>query len=401
MKTQFFKSLSFGLLLSVALLSTSCKENEILNEVTPTEADKSDKLGIPTKFDEIGFALLLEEYMEPKVAGFGYAIYNDGKEYYRTNGGDGWARKKIETPFQLHGAIVKQEIVTSTQFVTAVAVMRALEIYNLSLSSKVWPFLPKFWVPSDEFKSLTFERLLAHKTGLINYNDLTKLRQTVEGPVNNALFSTESYQNNDVNYLLLGIILPYIQAKKLADIGSSSMLNTLNKFDENFVDYGSYFRSFVRTNVFTPAGLNTPTLVDWQPWDHNGTYSPSLATKGYPSKNGEEPGIVKGINRFNCGVTGLYISASEFGKIQSAVAKNKVISATSLTNMKTKMLGFDNKLVGTKGAYYWKRGVGDNCETMIFDFGKVQVAVFANSLQSDISSPTVLAQMFENSFIPL
>lgn len=390
------------LILSAVLFSTSCKEEEVLlqEEVSP-EAGKAAKLGIPTKFNEIEFAKYLEEYIEPQVAGYGYAIYNDGKEYFRTNGGDGWARKKIESSFQIHGANIKQEIVTTTQFVTALAVIRALEKYNLSLSTPVWTYLPKYWIPSAKFKTLTFERLLAHKTGLINYKDLTKLDDTVEGAVNNSIYSQGLYENNDVNYLLLGIILPYVQAKEQAKQGNSTLLTKLDKAEENFPDYGATFRDFVRANVFTPAGLANANLIDWQPWDINGTFSPSLATKGYPTKDGDEPGESKGINRFDCGVTGLYLSAVEFAKLQSAVAQFKVISFDDLNAMKSKLLGFDGKFSGAKGTYYWKKGNGDNCETMIVDFGKVQVAVFANSQHSDISSPSVIAGLYEKAFFPL
>jgi hypothetical protein len=404
MKTQFLKSLSCGLIFSAVLFSTSCKENEILAPEATEKQDDSDKnakLGIPTKFDQVAFAQRIEDYLDPKVAGFGYSIFNDGKEYFNTNGGDGVARKHIESSFQAHGAIVKQETLKTTQYVTALAVLRIIKKYNLTLSTKVWPYLPKSWKPSDKFKTLDFERLLAHRTGLLNYNDLTKLKLTVEGPVNDPIFNAKSRENNDINYLLLGIITPYVEAVELKKLGSSTKLNELDAVAENFTAWGTHYRNIVRTNVFVPAGLENASIIDWQTWDNTGPISSSLGTKGYPAKLGDAPGISKGINRFNCGVTGLYLSASQFAKLQSAVAQFKVVSLADLELMKSKLLGFDGKLVGTKGSYFYKSSIGDNNETIIFDFGKIQVAIFANSPESDLSDPTVVAMMFENSFIPL
>jgi hypothetical protein len=404
MKTQFLKSLSCGLIFSAVLFSTACKENEILTPEAVEKQDDSDrsaKLGIPTKFDQVSFAQRIEDYLEPKVAGFGYSIYNDGKEYFNTNGGDGAARKQIESSFQAHGAIVKQETVKTTQYVTTLAVLRIIKKYNLSLSTKVWPYLPKSWKPSDKFKTLDFERLLAHRTGLINYNNYGKIKLTVEGAVNDAIFNAKSRQDSDINYMLLGIITPYVEAVELKKQGSSAKLNQLDAVTDNFTAYGAQFRDIVRLNVFVPAGLENATLIDWQAWGNNGPISSSLGTKGYPAKTGNTPGISKAINRFDCGVTGLYLSASQFAKLQSAVAQFKLISMADLQIMKNKLLGFDGRLVGTKGSYYYKASIGDNNETIIFDFGKIQVAIFANSPESQLSDPTVVGMMFENSFIPL
>ena len=403
MKRPFFKSISLGIFAAAVLLTTSCKEELIpTEELSQTERDNDNaKLGLPTKLDVNAFATKIENYLEDQV-GFGYAIYNNGEVFFQANGGDGFARKHFEGNFQLHGAAVKQEISTTTQYVTAIAAMKILKKYNLSITTKVWNYLPKDWVPSPQFKELDFERLLAHKTGLIYYpNHWDKVKLTVEGPVNETIFNSKAKQNNNINYLLLGIILPYVEATELKKQGNATKWNELNATPDNFMIYGDHFRNIVRNNVFVPAGLETPTVIDWQAWAQTGPISPSQSTQGYPTRNGDEPGIDKPIVRWDCGATGLYLSASQFGKLSSKVAKNEILTSTELNLMKTKLLGFDGKLTGTHGSYFYKSGVGYNCETIFIDFGPVQVAVFANSPQSDISDPTVIALMYENSFVPL
>lgn len=409
MKKHIVKSLSLGVLAVVALFTTSCKEDLIPAEELSAQSEgdnRNAKLGIPTKFDANGFATRIENLLEGEV-GFGYAIYNNGEEFYRANGGDGFARKHFEGNFQLHGAIVKQEVLNTTQYVTAITVLKILKKYNLPITTKVWNYLPKNWVPSSKFKELDFERFLAHKTGLIYYpNHWDKVKLTVEGPVNESIFNSKTKQDNNINYLLLGIILPYVEATELKKQGNAAKWNELNATPENFALYGEHYRNIVRTNVFVPAGLENATVIDWQAWGQNawgqmGPISAGLSTQGYPSRNGDEPGIDKPIVRWDCGATGLYLSASQFGKLSSKVAKNELLTLTELNLMKSKLLGFDGKLTGTKGNYFYKSGVGYNCETILIDFGPVQVAVFANSPQSDISDPTVIAQMYENSFMPL
>ena len=402
MKNQFLKSITFCFVLLSSVLSTSCREDQLLSEQVTTEKDldstRSAKFGVPTKFDQHEFALKIEAYMEPLVAGFGYTIYNDGVPYYATNGGDGFARKHVDTPMLLHSAIVKQEISSVTQYVTAVAMIHALQKYNVPLESAVWPYLPKYWKPSKEFKTLTFERLLAHRTGLINYHDYHKLSETVTGVVNKKVFDAKDIENNDVNYLLLGIILPYLEAKKLANQGNTSKLVKLESTNNNFIEYGEQYRAYVRTNVFKAAGLDHSTVIDWRGWNEKGTILSSAANMGYPTKNGSEPGTQKEMHLVDCGVTGLYMSAEQFAKLQSAVAQFRVISFDKLNQMKSKLLGFDGSIAGKKSIYYWKKGAENNCEAMIVDFGKVQVAVFATSTHSQITNPAVLAQMYEASF---
>ena len=398
------KSISLAMFAAAVLFTTSCKEELIPTEEISAQTEEDNrnaKLGIPTKFDVNGFATRIESLLEDQV-GFGYAIYHNGQEFYQANGGDGFARKHFEGSFQLHGAIVKQEIMTTTQYVTAIAALKILKKYNLPLTTKVWNYLPKNWVPSSQFKELDFERLLAHKTGLIYYpNHWDKVKLTVEGPINESIFNAKTKQNNNINYLLLGIILPYVEATELKKQGNAAKWNELNATPENFMLYGEHYRNIVRTNVFAPAGLENATVIDWQAWGQSGPISPSMSTQGYPTRNGDEAGIDKAIVRWDCGATGLYLSASQFGKLASKVAQKELLTDTEINLMKSKLLGFDGKLTGTQGSYFYKSGVGFNCETIFIDFGPVQVAVFANSPQSDISNATVVAQLYENSFVPL
>jgi hypothetical protein len=403
MRIQFLKSVSTCIVFSTILSSTSCREEEIFKQDIAEEqkAGANAKLGIPTKLDEYLFAENIENYLHN--VGFGYSIYVDGKEIYDGDGGDGYARKLFEEGgLKKHGALERQETLRTTQYVTALAVLKTIKKHNLSLQTKVWPYLPKDWVPSNAFKTLNFEQLLAHKTGLLNHFGIEDIKLSVEGKVNGAKFNSGEREDVDINYVLLGVMMPYVEAVEMKKKGDATKLNLLNKFPMNFTLYFEEFKKNVRQNVFVPAGLDDVDLIDWQAWDKNGIMSASLSTQGYPEKLGSAPGVDKPYVYATAGATGLYLSASEFAKLQSAVSQNKVVSAADYMLMKNKLFGFDGVLKGSKGAYYYKTGAGYNCETLIMDFGKVQVCILANSPNSDFArNPAAIAQVFENSLRPL
>ncbi|MCE7073147.1 hypothetical protein LZG74_22715 [Dyadobacter sp. CY327] len=400
MKTQLLKSVSSCLVFSAVLFVSACNEEQILQEGAMEKQELSDDanakliIGQPTKFNAFTFAEEIERYMEDQKVGFGYSIMSNGEEFFVGNGGEGFARKAFEAGGEKqHGALVQQESLQATQYVTALAVFKILKRYNLSLQTKVWPYLPKGWEPSTGFKSLNFEQLLSHRTGLVNGGTEQSIMVSVKGEVNTSL-----RQPNDINYILLGIITPYVDAVEKSKKGNSTLLKVLNQAPSNFNIYAAEFRKIVYENVFLPAGIKQASLIDWQAWGDGGYMEPHLSTQGYLEIKGTAAGVDKAVVSANAGATGLYMSASQFANLQSAVSQLKVISAADLHLMKDKLFGFDGALNGTIGKYYYKTGLGYRCNTIIMDFGKAQVALFTNSpISVTINHPVEIAKRFEKS----
>ncbi|WP_373515607.1 serine hydrolase domain-containing protein [Persicitalea sp.] len=401
MKTK--NQLLTGLTLAATLLLTASSCNK-MNEVEPElhaathsarEAGFGD-IGVPV-FDGAKFSNSIETYMNGKAAGYGYTVFHDGK--YVSGGGGGWSRKSFESNPTKHSDQQRQDIASSSKFVTALATVALLEKYNISLTTPVYYYLPVTWKPSTEFKKITFERLLAHQTGLINYKTgWPGWKKTVEEL--NVDSNVRAY--NNVHYSLMAVILAYIDVKK-NNVFTTQQLASLESKNNNWYDDGSIgmrFRSLVRLNVFKAAGLQYWNVIDYTSWNNNGIISPSQGTMGYPSVYGNEPGVAKTDLRINGGSGGLYISTSEFGRIQDAAAHGKIVSDTNYEIMKTKRLGFDGVVSGARGKYYFKNGGANNNETMIFDMGRTQICVFANSPQSDISSDaTIIANAYDKAWV--
>lgn len=390
----------------IAFFSTSCKKENIMDAKLQADGEIAgigEFINTPPKtFDPLLMAQKIEAYMNGKVAGYGYTIMHEGKPWFLNQGGAGWARYRIDAPNYAfrHGYQSRQGIANAAKFVTALATISLLEKYGLSLDEKIYPYLPTNWKPSYEFKQLSFRRLLEHRTGLINYGkNLADYKKTVEDGVDLFLFEDGCRIYNDVNYGLAGILLPYLKAKKsnATDYANLKALQTQPLELEETLIYR--FLGIAATTVFKPTGFSYWNNVNYTPWDNNGFISTYESSAGYPTKDGSVPGIPKWDERKVAPARGLYISAWEFTQIQYAAAQFKIVSKAGYETMRTQLLGFDGAVVGAHGKYTWKKGSGDNLESMIFDFGKTQVAVFANSMHSHISDdPTILADAFDESW---
>lgn len=400
MKTQNLKTVVLSVLTSTVLLSSSCKKEQ---EAAKLDAQTVSAIGDITNsiFDPYKFASNIEAYMNGKVAGYGYTIFHEGKVFYNGVGGGGWARKTSDAPARKHGAHERQGIASSTKFITALMTVAILEKHGVKLSDKVYPYLPTNWKPTAEFKQLDFKTILAHSGGLIKYgDDWSDLRKTVENGVIMADFKNHNRVYNNINYAMMTILLPYVEIKKSNPL-VYSQVKIMEKLDPEtlYKTIAGHFIEQARTEIFKPAGLQYWDIMDWRVWNNNGPMDASLGTLGYTTVNGNEKGTEKGDVRKNGGAGGLYISSWEFAKIQSEVAAGKIISTTGYKMMRDSLLGFDGAVAGKHGRYTWKNGGANNHETMIFDFGKTQVAVFANSTGSSIGNDKmILTNAYDNAW---
>lgn len=393
----------FGLVAGTILFATSCKKENVQPDPQVSLENAKSAIGdlAILQFDVDKFAGNIEAYMDGKVAGYGYTIFHEGNIYYRGNGGGGWLRRPVDAPSVLHSAQQRQDIASSTKFVTALATIALLEKYDMSLGEAVYKYLPTNWKPSESFKELTFERLLSHRTGLIKYGgDWEELKKTVEGPMKEDEFENKTRVYNNVNFALLAVMLPYVAAKKEFPSDYNVLKSLENKPDQLYDALGSRYVGIVRVNVFKPAGMTQWSVATFAPWNNNGPISPESASKGYATANGSEAGFNNGDYRRNGGAGGLYISTTEFGQIQRRAAQGLIVSAGGYQKMKDALLGFDAVVNGKFGKYYWKNGGANYRETMIFDFGKTQVAVFANSNTSEIGNkPSILVGAYESAWV--
>ena len=58
-------------------------------------------------------------------------------------------------------------VASVSKLVTAMAMTRVLEYYNISPDTPIWPYLPKYWSRGPGIDQMTFRHLLTHRSGLV------------------------------------------------------------------------------------------------------------------------------------------------------------------------------------------------------------------------------------------
>jgi CubicO group peptidase (beta-lactamase class C family) len=401
MKTSNLRTAVLCIMTGAATLSTSCSKK--LD--SPLLSDKQKVAGIDDfgmlVLDPVLFANNIEAYMNGKVAGYGYTIYHNGVAYFAGHGGGGWARKAVDAPATRHGAYIRQGTASCTKFISALATVALLEKCEVDLEEKIYTYLPTNWKPTAEFKELDFAHLLSHRTGLIKYGGTwADLKKTVEGGVQIDEFKNEIRDYDNINYAMLPVILPYMLAKRKFPLDYNMLKSLEGNPDAIYKAVAQRFITQVRVNVFKKANLAQWDIIDYCAWNENGPMPASLGTLGYPTANGVEKGSEKDDNRWNGGAGGLYISAADYAKVQSSAALGVIVGDANYQRMRNELLGFDGVVTGAHGKYTWKNGGANNHETMIFDFGNTQLAVFANSPNSEIANkPSILATAFDKAWV--
>ncbi|SIO01584.1 serine hydrolase family protein [Chitinophaga niabensis] len=394
------------LLVFVAVAALSCKKEDIKVQAEGKIAGIGELAGGPqAEFNPMLFARKIGEFMNGKTAGYGYTVMHEGKAYYVGNGGGGCSRCPIDFTNVPYGAQTRMGTTNATQFVTVLATIAALEKYGLKLDEKLYHYLPSNWKPTEAFKQLDFFRLLTGATGFWYYGndhgmEFDDLKKTVENGLQMEEFQTGYRDPNvKINYNLAVILLPYLNAKK----GFPAELMLLKSLENNpyelYKHLGSRFIEQVRTNVFKKADLLYWNITDYRVWSNYGPMVSSLGTLGYPSPDPKVHGTSAPDYRKNGGAGGLYISPYEFGQIQSAAARSKIISKEHYRIVKEELMGYSGFVNGEHGRYVWKNDVIDKKhEIMFFDFGNTQVVVFANSNTSKIANGMKLADLYDESW---
>ena len=412
MKTHFVKS-AF-IFLSTVVTLTACNDardaiSPIGGTVSGTESTQTAGLGDfkTLQFDANLFRSKIDAYLKTQnLAGYGFSIIVNGQTQNPGNGGDGWARKAVDSPSLKHGGTIRNELASCSKFITALSVGRALEMAGLSLDDKIWPYVPTYMTPSTGFKNISFRQLLSHHSGVKNYgsqNDadnghLTDMEHTIEDGIDGNTYDTYVYSN--MGYALGRILVPYIIWKKVQKLSTAEIqAKEVNKAQLDYT-LADCFLQFTQTNVFYKAGLSDWNQIGATYWGNN---QPTLY---YASTNAAETGASKTSDIRNLGPGGFDLSAQELAMVVTAARTNKIISSDLLAQFKAgykkAQMGFDDAMAGKYGNYYWKNGGTDRAESVLVDFDgpqtNVQVAVVANSSNGTFNSPGWLKDAYDASW---
>jgi CubicO group peptidase (beta-lactamase class C family) len=340
-------------------------------------------LAVP--LDEMAEAI--EAGLAGRCHGFGYAIYQNGS--YARGGGGGTARKgDPDNQFDI-GIPFTEETVkdchSMSKTITAVALIRALDIAQVSVDSPIWAFLPadlRAAAADTRMQNITFRQLLRHFSGFGASSAFAwaDIRTQMQSQLPNAPGSTYVYAN--WNYAVCRLLIPYLLNGNFFQSLEQNPNTTIAQIDQATADFTI---NFVRSQVFQPAGLGTihPRPVD--------TTLGNFAWY-YDFENPSVPGQLMPDRRLTVGSGGWAISATDYAGFLSALFREEIMPQERVDLMMSSELGMFDRSATVGGAEYYTHsgattgnGVGGRSVWMAFP-NDLQVAIQVNSINNAYSA---------------
>jgi CubicO group peptidase (beta-lactamase class C family) len=353
-------------------------------------------------------AAAIERDLNNRCTGYGYAIYQNGG--YLHGGGGGSA--KFGDPDNIYdpGIPFDEDTVkdchSMSKTITAAAMLKALEIAKVSLDAPMWTFLPAdlaSTIPQNSpIRTITFRRLLQHRSGFgasTSYS-WAQLKQQLQGGLANPI---GTYQYSNWNFAVCRLLLPYLINgqffRNLELTLAAEPDNGVSQLDSNT---SSTYITFVRNQVFAPAGLGTihprpvaDTLGNFA-WYYN-----------FPDPT--VPATLMADRRLTVGSGGWAISAKDYARFIAALFQGNILTGDQLQEMLDSELGvFDRTGANGSDLYYTHNGattddlVGGRSVWMRFPNG-ISAAVQVNSIQNGYSAAglgldLIVQEAWENAY---
>lgn len=317
--------------------------------------------------------------LDGKVTGYSFFVGN-----YPKFGSGGQARVNADGALPFTSS-TKITVASVSKFVTAVAAVRILDQAGVSLDTPIGAYLPADWSSASAYvKSITFSQLLAQRSGIKDYGNVTQdyaqLKKFFTASV--SALGTTTCQGADVvnpanpinsknmdwcysnyNFAIMRVLLPKV-AGYAEDASPLTRPATL----------ANQYVKLVQQNVFDRVGQTGVACKP--PASNNHAFA-------YKNVGVNAAGTDFGDVSLVCGAAGWYLSAEDLAKVMLSLnAKDgKILSATAgkdlFDTMRKRGLGWDwvanNELEknGGWGANCDGNDVCDNISTSVAVFGPV------------------------------
>ena len=356
---------------------------------------KKGSLPIKDKgFDVDKFVANLKGSFDNLAVGYSFSIAKDGKVVRGFGFGD--ARIEGDNPQQDFTEKTRIELASSTKAFACMALLKAMEKKNIKTTDLIYKYLPTSWKLPVPNLLLTFEDLLRHKSGLINYGadweDLKKTMETARNPVDTT------YDN--VNYYLIRVMLPYITWGNALELVYKNDLDNQTRI---------IYKDYVREEIFKPSGLQYWNIADFQDWHQEAGKS---RTYPYPLYYNFDAPTIKGAsnppNLNDGGGGGMVLNTWEMAQVLAASENKKLLGDDMRDAMKNRLMGWTNSIATSKGAGYWKGGnatMSSANDQGMLSFvmvlpHNIQVAFLSNSNNNKhTGSPTRIVNAYNNAWV--
>ncbi len=355
-------------------------------------------------FDINLFEKNLRKALDVKSVGYAYAINLNGQLKKKGAGGYAVLGKDLGTP-NIPGLPQspdkRMNIASVTKTLTAATVLKILQDDpNVSVDSKIEPFLPSTWAKGAGVNNLTFRKLLSQLSGMNNNvggnTDVASLKKWIKDgvtrPENEALYI-------NANLAIFRIIIPFMKMSPQNRVYFSNMAKTSEaQFDPAM---SLFYMAEVNNLILKPMGILNAGCKNTDP----------LPTRLYHKGNNAK-GYVTGDWALVAGGGGWYLSAVDLARFLAHLRfNNQILSPATRKMMDDGFLGWrksGGSPTGDHGVYLAHGGLlhygADDNQTgmtsciMNFPNG-AQVALLINSLGSYGNKYTLLKEAFDNAWV--
>jgi len=374
-------------MLTLCILN-SCEENGITDIQTNSPV-----------FDIDLFEQNLIDYVEAggnTPIGWAYTISQNGN--LAKSNAYGQARTTIDgaLDFTLHKEI---NVASVSKFYTAIAAMQLLEANNLTIESKIAPWLPESWTLGPDVEDLSFKDLLKHESGLQSTNnnfDTTLGYEGLQDCIATGVINSQSRNYLNVNFALFRVLIPSLWS----NLDGSPAIDIENDNNTQFM-YLLYMQQHIFDRLSLPLVGCTPENRETSTMYYN-------ANDINTDRNGQYYGSWNN----KSGGGGYFMTTLEMAKVNAYFEHTEILLTEAQRDiMKQHRLGMDVADLADEihGNYYGKAGsIGTSSDASISQGVRTQIVMFPsngidcviviNSQGVTLEGTTSLRQMIYNAY---
>lgn len=382
------KKIQFFFISFIFFTLISCEENDITDIQTNSPV-----------FDIDLFEQNLIDYIEAggnTPIGWAYTISQNGN--LAKSNAYGQARTTIDgaLDFTLHKEI---NVASVSKFYTAIAAMQLLEANNLTIESKIAPWLPESWTLGPDVEDLSFKDLLKHESGLQSTNnnfDTTLGYEGLQDCIATGVINSKSRNYLNVNFALFRVLIPSLWS----NLDGSPEIDIENDANTQFM-----YLMYMQQNIFDRLSL---PLVGCTPENRETSTMYYNANDINTDRNGQYYGSWNN----KSGGGGYFMTTLEMAKVNAYFEHTEILVTETQRNiMKQHRLGMDvaDPADEIYGNYYGKAGsIGSSSDTSISQGVRTQIVMFPsngidcvivmNSQGVNLEGTTSLRQMIYNAY---
>ena len=302
---------------------------------------------------------------------------------------DGMARTPADSPSLAMDSDIRTDIASLSKVLTTIGVLQSLKAHNLTIESKISPYLPPDWDQGNNIDTISFRDLLTHSAGFrVDGNGSKTTYAVLKQQIENGVTLSDKLvpQYNNLNFAIFRELLPFMEG--FNDPGPATRADATAAFYINYMNQHVFQPLGIANAGCDPAAVSHPMLTYPVP--------PIGATKGTDW----------GDWTLACGGGGWLLDAGELYKVMLDLAGgNTLLSDDQKYVMNANCLGWDCS-VQTQTDYVGKNGNLSSSGFVLWTFFgifkcTVPVVVIVNSdTPSNMNITSLVNTAFVNAAIP-